>query len=74
MSIKFLTTEEVAKILRISPGTVNNRIYRKEDMPDSIRFGRRRLFPIDKFDAWMVSHYEGDKTLDVDSNSREGIE
>lgn len=42
----FYTVEEIATLLRISPGTVRNRLSRgKAQLPPSVLVGRRRLFP-----------------------------
>jgi excisionase family DNA binding protein len=50
------TVEEIAALLQIAPATVRNRLCRGEDLPPSLRIGRRRLFPRDQFEAWLDSH------------------
>jgi excisionase family DNA binding protein len=42
---RFYTIEEIAHLLRMSAGTARNRLSRGDDMPPSMRVGRRRLFP-----------------------------
>ena len=41
------TIQELAHTLRLQPGTVRNKLSRGEDLPRSVRVGRRRLFPED---------------------------
>ncbi len=47
------TIEELAHTLRLQPGTVRNKLSRGEDLPRSVRVGRRRLFPEDGVEAWL---------------------
>src|SRR5262245_38774092 len=47
------TVQELANTLRLQPGTVRNKLSRGEDLPRSVRVGRRRLFPEDAVEAWM---------------------
>ena len=47
------TIQELANTLRLQPGTVRNKLSRGEDLPRSIRVGRRRLFPEDAVEAWL---------------------
>src|SRR5215469_2746999 len=47
------TIQELANTLRLQPGTVRNKLSRREDLPRSVRVGRRRLFPEDAVEAWM---------------------
>lgn len=51
---KYLTVEEISARLRIKEGTCRNRLSRGDDMPPSVRVGRRVLFPEDAFDNWMM--------------------
>lgn len=51
----YLTIEEMAKLLHISPGTARNRLSRGEPMPPSIKIGRRRLFPVNELDKWLTT-------------------
>lgn len=53
MSRKYLTIEEVSKIMRISVGTARNRLACSRPMPPNLKAGRRRLFPDDEFEKWM---------------------
>jgi excisionase family DNA binding protein len=47
MTKDFYTVDEIAELLRIRPGTVRNRISRRDGhLPPSIVIGRRRLFPL----------------------------
>ena len=55
MGKQYLSLEQVSQRLHLAPGTVRNRLSRNDPMPPSIRVGRRRLFPEDKFEAWMES-------------------
>jgi hypothetical protein len=49
----FYTVTEMAELLRIRPGTVRNRLLRRDDtVPPSIVIGRRRLFPLDAYEVW----------------------
>jgi excisionase family DNA binding protein len=47
------TVQELADTLRLQPGTVRNKLSRGEDLPRSVRVGRRRLFPEDAVEAWL---------------------
>jgi len=47
------TIQELANTLRLQPGTVRNKLSRGEDLPRSVRVGRRRLFPEDAVEAWL---------------------
>src|SRR5215831_9797286 len=49
------TIEELADTLRLQPGTVRNKLSRGEDLPRSVRVGRRRLFPEDAVEAWLLA-------------------
>jgi excisionase family DNA binding protein len=54
MTKEFYTVEEIAELLRIRPGTVRNRLSKRDrDMPPSIVIGRRRLFPLSAYDLWI---------------------
>jgi excisionase family DNA binding protein len=56
---KFLTTEEVAALLRTAPGTVRywHHIGRA---PRSIKPGRRRLYPESGVQEWLASQAQDD--------------
>jgi excisionase family DNA binding protein len=47
------TIQDLAHTLRLQPGTVRNKLSRGEDLPRSVRVGRRRLFPEDGVEAWL---------------------
>lgn len=51
---RFYTVEEIAQLLRMSAGTARNRLSRGDDMPPSMRIGRRRLFPQKSLDQWCA--------------------
>jgi excisionase family DNA binding protein len=53
--VQFLSTEELADYLKISVGTVNNRLSRGDPMPPSCRVGRRRLYPVKELEEWLMS-------------------
>lgn len=65
---EYLTIEEVSSRLHIRVGTARNRLSRGDPMPPSVKIGRRRLFPIDELERWimtkLVSNDEADN-LDV---------
>ena len=50
---RFLTVEDLAKILKLSPGRVRSRLSQNCSMPKSIRFGRRRLFSTVDVQIWL---------------------
>ncbi len=52
--MKFYTLEDISAELHITPGTARNRLMLGQDMPPSIRIGRRRLFPVTEFDKWVA--------------------
>jgi excisionase family DNA binding protein len=55
-----LTIDEIAQILRMSIGTVRNRLSRGDAMPPSLRVGRRRLFPEQSLHRWSAKRMAGD--------------
>ena len=49
-----LNLEEVAARLHIKVGTARNRLSSQNaEMPPSIKSGRRRLFPLSKYNEWI---------------------
>lgn len=53
MTTQYLTLDEISRRLHIAPGTARNRMSKHDPMPPSVKVGRRRLFPEDKFNQWM---------------------
>jgi excisionase family DNA binding protein len=53
------TIQELANTLRLQPGTLRNKLSRGEDLPRSVRVGRRRLFPEDAVEAWLQAQEAG---------------
>jgi len=56
MISRLLTVRDIAKILVVSEGTIRNRLYRGDPMPPSLVIGKKRLFPLEEFEAWIDSH------------------
>ena len=52
--MNLLNFEEIAERLHMTIGTARNRLSRGEDMPPSFFIGRRRLFPEDDFNKWIL--------------------
>ena len=52
---RLVTINELAQALRLTPGTIRNKLARGADLPPSIRVGRRRLFSQEQIDAWLKS-------------------
>jgi len=52
-NLTLLSTEDIAKYLHISVGTVKNRLSKGDPMPPSIKIGRRQLFPSKEFHEWL---------------------
>lgn len=52
MAAEYLTTEELAELLRTSTETVHYWVKVKK-APPSVRVGRRRLFARADVDAWL---------------------
>lgn len=53
MAREFYTVAEIAELLRVRPGTVRNRLWRRDAaLPPSTVIGRRRLFPLREYEAW----------------------
>lgn len=67
MTIRYLTLDEISQRLRMAPGTARNRMSRHDPMPPSVKVGRRRLFPEDKFDQWMEVRLEELQRIEVDA-------
>jgi len=57
--------DAVAKVLRVSPKTVRNRVAAGMRMPPSFVVGRQRLFLPDQVDAWLRS--QPGAVLDLDA-------
>lgn len=57
MTETFLTTDEAAAFMRLTPAGLRNRFLRgdPESLPPHILDGRRRLFPAKRLEAWMLS-------------------
>lgn len=53
MTTRYLTLDEISQRLHMAPGTARNRMSKHDPMPPSVKVGRRRLFPEDKFNQWM---------------------
>lgn len=53
---KYLTYEQAADLLCMSTGGLRNRLSRGEQMPPSIKIGRRRLFPETALHEWLQAH------------------
>src|SRR5215471_16974308 len=53
------TIQELANTLRLQAGTLRNKLSRGEDLPRSVRVGRRRLFPEDAVEAWLEAQEAG---------------
>lgn len=52
---KYLTTEEVAELLRTSPESVRFWRHAKKG-PTSVKVGRRVLYPEDELTRWINQH------------------
>lgn len=50
-----LTTDDVAKILKITRAGVLNRLRKSSDNPPSIKIGKRWYFPAREFQQWLDS-------------------
>lgn len=50
---KYLTTEEVAELLRTSPESVRYWAHAGRG-PKSFKVGRRRLYAVEDVDAWIA--------------------
>ena len=54
MTKEFYTIDEIAELLRVRPGTVRNRLSRRDrNLPPSIAIGRRRLFLVADYEVWI---------------------
>lgn len=53
-----LTTDQLSKVIHMDVGTIRNRLSRGDDMPPSVVIGRRRLFPVSKFNNWINERLE----------------
>jgi excisionase family DNA binding protein len=62
------TIQELANALRLQPGTVRNKLSRGEDLPRSVRVGRRRLFPEDAVEAWLQAQEARDEAAPSPDN------
>jgi len=50
---RLITINELAHALRLTPGTIRNKLARGADLPPSLRVGRRRLFSQEQVDGWL---------------------
>ncbi|CAM2175305.1 Helix-turn-helix domain-containing protein [Burkholderia orbicola] len=71
-SRRFYTLEEIARELHIAPATARNRLTLGLPMPPSIRVGRRRLFPVDEYEKWIVSQLTRSDSSDAVSDGDSG--
>jgi predicted DNA-binding transcriptional regulator AlpA len=55
---KIYTVPELARILRIGPGTVYNRLSRGDDLPKFFRVGRKVRFEGKAIQDFINSQYE----------------
>ena len=62
--MKFFTTKEAADKLHISIGTLRNRLSKGDPMPPSVKIGRRRLWPSEEFDRWIMSKLVSNDEMD----------
>lgn len=63
----YLTIEEVSSRLHIRVGTARNRLSRGDPMPPSVKIGRRRLFPVDELERWVMTKLvSNDETVNLD--------
>ena len=62
------TIQELANTLRLQPGTIRNKLSRGEDLPRSVRVGRRRLFPEDAVEAWLQAQEARDEAAPSPEN------
>jgi excisionase family DNA binding protein len=56
------TVQELANALRLQPGTVRNKLSRREDLPRSVRVGRRRLFSEEDVERWLQEQFGSGET------------
>ena len=52
---EYVDNEQMAKLLKISLGTLENRICKGSDHPPFIGRGRSRQFPLDEYRKWAKS-------------------
>ena len=64
-----LDVDAVAKLLRLSPKTVRNRVAAGLPMPPSFLVGRQRLFLRDQVEAWLRGQPGAVRGVDVMSTS-----
>ena len=55
MHQKFSTLEDISNEWHIRLGTARNRLMLGQNLPPSIKVGRRRLFPVTEFEQWVAS-------------------
>ena len=55
---RFLTTAEVAEIVRVTPSTVRYWRHRGTG-PDGERVGKKVLYPREAVDAWLSAKFAG---------------
>ena len=67
------TIQELAQTLRLQPGTVRNKLSRGEDLPRSVRVGRRRLFPEDAVEAWLQAQEGGQDAAQSPDNQAAAV-
>ena len=57
MTERWLTTEEVAEVLRTTPAAIYAMTHRKQG-PPSAQVGKRRLFPESRVEEWLAARLE----------------
>lgn len=56
--MNFVTVDEFAKMIRIEPETLRNKLSRGEPLPPSTKIGGRRLFLESDVKEWIVKKIE----------------
>jgi predicted DNA-binding transcriptional regulator AlpA len=54
---QLLTVEELAELIRKTPGAVHTMRHRG-DGPPAVRIGKRVLFPVSGVEQWIAEHAE----------------
>jgi excisionase family DNA binding protein len=62
---EYLTVKQVSKKIHMSVGTIYNRLSAGKDMPATVQFGRRRLFPAQELEEWMKSRTASNDEVSV---------
>ena len=53
---EWLTVKQLSQRLFLAESTVRNKISKGDNMPPSVKYGRRRMFKLAEFELWLEKY------------------